>query len=151
MKTVYWIIAVVLAAGALLLLIFLGRPPSVSEATSDFCTDMSDYSRALLNLRTIDENSTVEELQDAWTAVGDSLEALRESSTALSEARMEELEATHDELQATVNSIPNDATLAEAQAQLRLGTLNAVASAVDTLTTTCEINIPQGATTRPQR
>jgi len=151
MKTVYWIIAVILAAGALVLLISLGRPPSVSEATSDFCADMSDYALALLNLRTIDENSTVEELQNAWAAVGDSRQAVQESAATLSEARMVEVEATYDELQTTVTSIPNDATLAEAQAQLRLGTLNAVASVVDTLTTTCEIAIPQGATTRPQR
>jgi hypothetical protein len=151
MKTVYWIIAVILAAGALVLLIGLGRPPSVSEATSDFCADMSDYAHALLNLRTIDESSTVEDLQNSWAAVADSREAVQESAVTLSEARVEELEATYDELQTTVNSIPDDATLAEAQAQLRLGTLNAVASAVDTLTTTCEISIPQGATTRPQR
>ena len=151
MKTVYKVIAVLLAAGAIILLIGLGRPPSVSEATSDFCADMSDYTQSLLNLRTIDENSTVEDLQNAWTAVGESRQAVQESGAALSEARTAEMEATYDELQTTVSSIPNDATLAEAQAQLRLGTLNAAASAVDTMTTTCTITIPQGATTRPQR
>jgi hypothetical protein len=151
MKTVYWIVAVILAAGALLLLIGLGRPPSVSEATSDFCADASAYARSLLDLRAVDENSTVADLQTAWATVEDSREALQASAAGLQEARLAELEATHDELQATVNSIPNDATLAEAQAALRLGTLNAVAAVVDTLTTTCEITIPQGATTRPQR
>ena len=151
MKTVYWIVAVILAAGALILLISLGRPPSVSEATSDFCADMSDYAHALLDLRAVDETSTVEGLQDSWAAVVDSREALAESAATLQEARIDELEATHDELQTTVNSIPDDATLAQAQAQLRLGTLNALASAVDTLTTTCTITIPDGATTRPQR
>ena len=151
MKTVYKVIAVLLTAGAIVLLIGLGRPPSVSEATSDFCADMSDYAQSLLNLRTIDENSTVEDLQNAWTAVGESRQAVQESGAALSEARTAEMEATYDELQTTVSSIPNDATLAEAQAQLRLGTLNAAASAVDTMTTTCTITIPQGATTRPQR
>ncbi len=151
MKTVIWIIALLLSAGALVLLIGMGRPPSVSEATADFCTDMSNYTQSLLDLRAIDENSTVEDLQSAWAAVGESRQAVEESAATLSEARTAEMEATYDELQTTVNSIPNDATLAEAQAQLRLGTLNAVASAVDTMTTTCKISIPQGATTRPQR
>ncbi len=151
MKTVYQVIAVLLTAGAIILLIGLGRPPSISEATSDFCADMGDYAQSLLSLRAIDENSTVEDLQNTWTAVGESRQAIQESGAALSEARMAELETTYEELQTTVSSIPNDATLAEAQAQLRLGTLNAVASVVDTLATTCEVTIPQGATTRPQR
>ena len=151
MKTVYQVIAVLLTAGAIVLLIGLGRPPSISEATSDFCADMSHYAQSLLSLRAIDENSTVEDLQNTWTAVGESRQAIQESGAALSEARMAELETTYEELQTTVSSIPNDATLAEAQAQLRLGTLNAVASVVDTLATTCEVTIPQGATTRPQR
>ncbi len=34
MKTVYWMIGIFLAAGALLALILWGRPPSVSEATA---------------------------------------------------------------------------------------------------------------------
>jgi chromosome condensin MukBEF complex kleisin-like MukF subunit len=151
MRTIWWIIGIILAAAAILLLISLGRPPSVSEATSDFCADVSDYSQALLNLRTIDENSTVADLQAGWATVLESREALVESSADLREARLEALEATGDELQTTVQSIPDDATLAQAQATLRLGTLNAVAAAVDTLTTTCEISIPRGATTRPQR
>ncbi len=151
MKTVFWIIAVVVAAAAILLLIAAGRPPSVSEATSDFCAEMTGYTQAVLNLRAIDEGSTVADLQDAWTAVLDSRKAVEESAATLQEARTEELETTFDELQTTITSIPDDATLAQAQAQLRLGALNAVAAAVDTMTTTCQVTIPDGATERPQR
>lgn len=151
MKTVYWIIAVIVAAAAILLLIAAGRPPSVSEATSDFCADVSDYTQALLNLRAIDENSTVEDLQNSWAAVLDGRQVVMDSAATLQEARTAELEATYDQLQTTITSIPDDATLAQAQAQLRLGTLNAVAAAVDTLTTTCQVTIPDGATGRPQR
>lgn len=151
MKTVYWIIAVILAAGALVALILWGRPPSVSEATADFCADMSAYTDALLNLRTIDENSTVDELQAAGAAVQDSLDALEASAATLTDARVEELEASREALQTTIQSIPNDATLAEAQAQLRLATLNALADAVKISTTTCHVNVTDGATTLPQR
>lgn len=151
MRTIFWMAAVILTAGALLLLIGLGRPPSVSEATADFCADMSTYGRALLDLRVIDENSTVEELQDAWAAVEDSREATQTSAAALRTARMEEVEAAHDQLRATIDDIPDDATLATAQPQLRLGALNAVASVADMLTTTCQITIPPGTTTRTQR
>lgn len=151
MKTVYWVIAVVLAAVALILLIGLGRPPSVSEASAEFCAAVSDYAAALLDFRTIDENSTIDEVQAAGAAVRDSLAAVQSSAATLSEARIAELEATHDALQSTIQSIPSDATLGQAQAALRLSTLNALADAVKVMTTTCRITIPQGATTRPQR
>lgn len=151
MKTVYWIIAVIVVAAAILLLIAYGRPPSVSEATADFCTDVNEYARALLELRAIDENSTVEELQAAGEAVSDSLETVKASAAELSEARLAAVEASQQELQATVTSIPNDATLVQATAQLRLATLNALADTVEVMTTTCEIDRTEGATTLDQR
>ncbi len=151
MKTVYWIIAVILAAGALLALILWGRPPSVSEATADFCADVNDYARALLDLRAIDESSTVEDLQAAGAAVSDSLEALQTSAAELSDARIAALDESQAALQSTIQSIPNDATLVEARAELRLATLNALADTVDVMTTTCEVNLTQGATSRDQR
>ena len=151
MKTVYWMIAVFLAAGALLALILWGRPPSVSEATADFCADMTDYATALLELRTIDENSTVAELEAAGAAVQDSLDALRSSSAELTDARIAALEDSQDQLQTTIQSIPNDTTLAQAGAELRLATLNALADVVDVMTTTCTVDLPEGATSRDQR
>ncbi len=151
MKTVYWAIAVILTAGALLMLILWGRPPSVSEATADYCTDVGEYARALLELRTIDENSTIDELGAAGAAVQNSLEALRSSGADLVNARITSLEESQDILQVTISAIPNEATLAEAGAEVRLATLNALADAVDVMTTTCEISLPEGATTRPQR
>lgn len=151
MKTVYWTIAVILTAGALLMLILWGRPPSVSEATADYCADVGDYARALLELRTIDENSTIDELGAAGTAVRNSLEALRSSGADLVNARITSLEESQDILQVTISSIPNEATLAQAGAELRLATLNALADVVDVMTTTCDISLPEGAMTRPQR
>lgn len=151
MKTVYWIIAVILTAGALLALIFWGRPPSVSEATADFCADVTDYAQALLELRAIDEDSTVAELQAAGAAVQDSLDALQSSGAELTDARTAALEESQAALQTTIQSIPDDATLAQAGAELRLSTLNALADVVDVMTTTCEVNLKQGATSRDQR
>lgn len=151
MKTVYWIIAVIVVSAGILLLIAWGRPPSVSEATADFCTDVNAYARALLNLRAIDEASSIDELQAAGQAVSDSLEAVQSSAAELSEARIAALEASQADLQATITSIPNDATLAQAGAELRLATLNALADTVEIMATTCEIDLTPGATTRDQR
>lgn len=151
MKTVYWFIAVILAAGALIALVLWGRPPSVSEATADFCADVNAYAASLLELRAIDEDSSVEELQAAGEAVGESLEAVQSSAAELSEARTAALAESRDALQSTIQSIPNDATLAEAQATLRLATLNALADVVQVMTTTCQVTVPEGATTLPQR
>lgn len=151
MKTVYWVIAVIVVAAGILLLIAFGRPPSVSEATADFCTDVNAYARALLDLRTIDENSTVEDLEAAAGLVRDSYDALQASAAELSEARLAAVETSQEELQATVTSIPNDATLAQATAQLRLAALNALADTVEVMTTTCEVSLTEGATTLDQR
>ena len=151
MNTVLRIIAVIVVAAGILLLIAWGRPPSVSEATADFCADVSEYATALLELRAIDENSTVEDLQSAGQAVTDSLEAVQSSAAELSEARIAALEASQANLQATITSIPNDATLAQAGAELRLATLNALADTVEVMATTCEIDLTPGATTRDQR
>ena len=151
MKTVYWIIAVILVAAGILLLMAFGRPPSVSEATTNFCTDVNDYATALLELRAIDENSTVQELQSAGQAVADSLDAVRSSAAELSEARLAALEGSQQELQDTITSIPNDVTLAQATAQVRLATLNALADTVKVMTSTCEIDRTAGATTLDQR
>ncbi len=151
MKTVYWIIAVIVVAAGILLLIAYGRPPSVSEATADFCADVNEYATALLEFRTIDENSTVEEMQAAGQAVSAGLDAVRSSAAELSEARLAAVEASHQELQATITSIPNDTTLAQAGAELRLATLNALADTVQVMTTTCEVSLTEGATTLEQR
>jgi hypothetical protein len=151
MRTVWWFIGIVLAAVAILLLISLGRPPSVSEATADVCADLGAYARALAGLRTIDENSTVADLQEAQGVVQQSREALQESASTLQEAQQTELETTYEVLLGSIASIPDDATLVQAQANLRLAMSDALASVVDITTTTCQFTAPQGATTLPQR
>ena len=77
--------------------------------------------------------------------------ALRSSGADLVNARITSLEKSLDILQATIGAIPNEATLAQAGAELRLATLNALADVVDVMTTTRDISLPEGATTRPQR
>jgi hypothetical protein len=147
MKTVYWIIAVILAAAAIVLLILYGRPPSVSEATADFCADVNAYATALLELRAIDESSTVEELQSAGQAVSDSLQAVQASAQELTDARIAALESSQEELQATITSIPSYATLVQAGAEIRLATLNALADTVEVMSTSCSLDLVQGEAT----
>jgi hypothetical protein len=151
MRTVIWIVGILLAVAAILLLITLGRPPSVSEATADVCADLRDYGRAVADLRAIDENSTVADLQAAGGAVEESWQVLQNSVSTLREAQRAELETTYGVLQGNIASIPDDATLAQAQAGFRLAILDALASFVNISTTTCEFTVPQGATTLPQR
>jgi hypothetical protein len=151
MGTVWRILAVFLAAAALLLLISLGRPLSVSEATADVCADLRDYGRAVADLRAIDESSTVADLEEARGAVQDSWVVLQDSISTLREAQRAELETAHETLQGNIAGISDDATLAQAQAGLRLSVLDALVSFVDITTTTCQFTVPEGATTLPQR
>jgi hypothetical protein len=151
MRTVWWIIGIVLAVAAILLLISLGRPPSVSEATADVCEDLGAYGRALADLRAIDENSTVADLQAAGSAVQESWLVLQDSVATMREAQRAELETTYGVLQGNIASIPDDATLTQALAGFRLAILDALVSFVDVTSTTCEFTVPEGATTLPQR
>jgi hypothetical protein len=151
MSTAWRIVAIVLAALAILLLIGLGRPPSVSEATADVCADLRAYGRALADLRTVDESTMVVDLQESFNVVQDSWSDLQASVATLQEAQRAELETTHEALQESISSIPFDATLGQAQTGVRLAVLDAMVSVADTTSTSCRFTIPRGATTLPQR
>jgi hypothetical protein len=151
MRTLWQFLGIVLAALAILLLIGLGRPPSVSEATADVCAALGNYGRSLVELRAVDENTAVADLQETFNGVQDNWADLQASAATLREAQRAELETAHETLQGNIAGIPADATVGQAQTGVRLSVLDALVSVVDITSTSCQFTPSEGATTLPQR
>jgi hypothetical protein len=142
MKTVLWVIGVVIAAVAVVMLIaFIGRGPSLSRAEANYCEDLAAYGQAVVSLRMIDENSTVEELQDAQKAIQTSWEDLRRSSQQLREARLEVVESSFNDLEQTINRISDRDTLVQAKADIYRTALEGAAQTLEAQTLVCTYQI----------
>ena len=90
----------VIAALAIVMLIaFIGRAPSLNRAEANYCEDLAAYGQAVVQLRTIDENSTVDQLKDAQKAIEKSWKDLQNSSQQLRQARLEVVEDSFNNLQ----------------------------------------------------
>ncbi|HXV44084.1 MAG TPA: hypothetical protein VEC96_13535 [Anaerolineae bacterium] len=142
MKTFWWIIVAVIAVMAIFLLVaFVGRGPAISQAEANYCADLAAYGKAVVDLRAIDQNSTVEGLQDGLKAVQASWQELRQSGQALRQARLDVVESSFNELEKTINSISDDATLAEANAEVYRAALEGAAQVLEAQRLTCTYQI----------
>jgi hypothetical protein len=138
MKIFLWIVGIVIAALAVVMLIaFVGRGPSLSRAESSYCEDLAAYGRAVVDLRAIDENSTVDELKEAQKAIQNSWEELRQSSQALRQARLEVVESSFNELEQTINGVSDRDTLAQAKADIYRTALEGAAQTLDAQRVVC--------------
>ncbi len=120
-----------------LLSILVACAPSIDTAKANYCQDLGDFGKAVVNLRQIDDTSTVDELKAAEKEVAKTWDDLAKSVGNLNDSQFKELEQAFKELDKTVNSVPDDATLAEVQAGIRLATLETMAQYADIAATTC--------------
>jgi hypothetical protein len=141
MKKAIMILLAVAAVAAVLFWVVKGRKPTVSEARVDFCGNLKDYGEAVVSLRSIDQNSTVEELQNAQMALQDSWEDLQKSSNALKEAKLDALETSYHDLESTIQNIPDQMTLAEAKTEIYLAALNTLANTLAADQVTCRFTL----------
>lgn len=111
--------------------------PTLDEARVRFCEELGAYGQAVVQLRQLDETSTVDDLNQAQVAVADSWKELQSAAANLQEAQIAELQQANDTLSNTVNSISGEATLGEAGATVRQATLETMAAYNDIMTTTC--------------
>jgi hypothetical protein len=104
-----------------------------------------------VSLRSIDQYSTVEELQNAQTAVQESWEDLQKSSTALKEANLDALETSYADLESTIQNIPDEMPLVEAQTEIYLAALNTLANTLAADQVTCRFTLAdtRGSTELP--
>jgi hypothetical protein len=135
--------AMALAALATLLLVTTACRQSADEAKAAFCADLAAYGQAVAGLKAIGPTSTVQQAKDALTAVEQAHANLEKSAATLKGAQVDALEQEFKALQQTINDIPNDATLAQAQATVKGATVSALAAYVDATTTTCLYGQPE--------
>jgi hypothetical protein len=142
MKIIGWILAVVIAGLALVMLVaFVGRGSPLSRAEANYCANLATYGQAVAGLRSIDQNSTVDDLQNALKGVQNSWQDLRQSGQALRQARLDVVENSFNELEKTINNIPDDATLAQARTQVYQSALAGVADVLETQKLVCTYQI----------
>jgi hypothetical protein len=151
MKKAVMILLAVATVAAVLFWVVKGRKLTVSEARVDFCGDLKDYGEAVVGLRSIDQNSTIDELQNAQVAVQESWEQLQKSSTSLNEAKLDALETSYHDLESTIQNIPDQTTLAEAKTEIYLAALNTLANTLAADQVTCRFTIAEtrGSTKLP--
>jgi hypothetical protein len=135
-----------LAALATLLLVTAACQQSVDQAKAAFCTDLAAYGKAVAGMKAIGPTSTVQQAKDSLKAVEQAHADLEKSRATLKGAQADALEQEFKNLQKTINDIPNDATLAQAQATVKGATVSALAAYVDATTTTCQYGQPEPLT-----
>jgi hypothetical protein len=138
-KILLIILAVAVAAAGIYWVVKIRRPPE-RVAKADFCEHLKSYGEAVAALRSINQDSTLEELEDARLAVQGSWEDLRGTSFVLNQTRLEALQASHSDLENTIQNIFQARDLEGAQTEdIYLAALNALAKTLAADQVTCGI------------
>lgn len=96
-----------------------GCQPSVDQAKADLCRALADYDQAVASLQRIQGNATVGQLKDAQKAVEQATQRANEAAEKYQKAEIREVEDSYQQLQRKINSIPDKATLAQAQQSIQ--------------------------------
>jgi hypothetical protein len=140
-KIILMILAVSVAAAGIYWVVKIRRPPE-RVAKADFCEHLKRYGEAVAALRSINQDSTLEELEDARLAVQESWEDMRDSSFVLNQTRLESLQASHSDLENAIQNISLASNLEETQTEdIYLAALNALAKTLAADQVTCGITL----------
>jgi hypothetical protein len=93
--------------------------PAGEVAEEQLCTDLEALDDAVFNLSTINETSTVDELEAARDDVRQALDDVSASAADVSEARVDDLETAYEGIDEAVADVEGGQTLAEVQADLQ--------------------------------
>lgn len=96
-----------------------GCQPSVDQAKADLCRALADYDQAVASLQRIQGNATVGQLKDAQKAVEKATQRANEAAEKYQKAEIREVKDSYQQLQRKINSIPDKATLAQAQQSIQ--------------------------------
>jgi hypothetical protein len=88
--------------------------PSSEEATTAFCSDLTELGTALSAYGDLTVDSTIEEVEDAQADVADAYNAVIDSAGDVTEARVDDLESAFDDLASSVDDISGEDTVGEA-------------------------------------
>lgn len=89
-------------------------PQSIEEKKAELCTQLARFNTAVVTLKSMNPSSTVGDLRTAQDQVKTTFNDVKTSARAVKEAKTEELERAYVQLDKTVQSIPETATLQQA-------------------------------------
>jgi hypothetical protein len=90
-----------------------------TDPTAAFCDAIADYAGAVLDLRSLDDQATIDDYQAAADAVQSAFADVVAAGVESGEAKLDELKAATDALMSTVRDLPQDVPIADIQAQLQ--------------------------------
>jgi hypothetical protein len=88
--------------------------PTQAEANEAFCDAAANYVAALRDLRDLDQDSTVDELEDTRDQVASLYDEMVEAAAGVAEVQLDEVDEARNDLRDAVDSISGEATLGEA-------------------------------------
>jgi len=97
---------------------FLANEPAPDPSVA-FCDAIADYAGAVLDLRSLDDQATIDQYQAAAQAVEDALAKVVAAGVDSGQAKLSDLEAATDALVSSVRNLPQDVPLADIQAQIQ--------------------------------
>lgn len=100
-------------------LLSCAQQPSATQATAEFCQDLSTLKQELTTLGSLTANSTVGELNQTRDRIQLSLDKLNRSATVLQNVKMDNLKQAEENFKKTVQSVSSKDTLAEAATQVQ--------------------------------
>ena len=121
----------------LLLVPLVSCGTTVDSAKADFCDDLGAFGQSLAGLRGINAGSTKDDLQDATKDAQKAWDNLKDSASKLEDVQLDALEDAYGDLKASIRDIPDDATLAEALANVKDAAVAMLGEIVQITTITC--------------
>jgi outer membrane murein-binding lipoprotein Lpp len=121
-----------------ILVLLLAGCVTIDQARTNYCESLGSFAQAAAGMRQIDENSTIDDVEDARNEVARAWNDLANSAGNYKDAQYNALEDAYKDFENALDDIPGDATLADAQAIVHESALNLVASYVNIASTTCE-------------
>lgn len=112
--SIHWI-----AVSAISLLAIAGCQPSAEQAKVELCSALAGYDQAVASLQAIQGNSTVGQLKDAQKAVDKAAEQVNNAAEKYQKAEIREVKDSDQQLKRKIKSIPDKATLAQAQQSIQ--------------------------------
>ncbi len=108
-----------IAVSAIPLIAIAGCQPSVEQAKVELCSALAGYDQAVTSLQAIQGSSTVGQLKDAQKAVDKAAQRVNDAAEKYQKAEIREVKDSYRQLERKIKSIPDKATLAQAQQSIQ--------------------------------
>jgi hypothetical protein len=111
---------------------------SLEEAEAQFCEDLSSFQTALSAYRALDENSTLDEVNQATVQGANAYDDLVQSARILRDVQSASLDEQYDVLEQTVRDLEGEMTVGQASADIEAAVASIDAAADEIYSTSCQ-------------